>query len=32
AENRARGNGLGIWSAEIESPHLYRRAKSSKMP
>ncbi|TIT77908.1 MAG: thermonuclease family protein [Mesorhizobium sp.] len=26
------GNGLGIWSAEIESPHLYRRAKPSKMP
>ncbi|TIS62310.1 thermonuclease family protein [Mesorhizobium sp.] len=32
AENRARGNGLGIWSAEIESPHLYRRAKPSQIP
>lgn len=30
AEKRARDNGLGIWSAEIESPHLYRRAKSSQ--
>lgn len=32
AENRARDNGLGIWSAEIESPHVYRRSKSSVMP
>ena len=27
AENSARDNGLGMWSAEVESPHLYRRAK-----
>lgn len=26
AENRARDRRLGIWSAEIESPHLYRAA------
>ncbi|WP_286167655.1 thermonuclease family protein [Ochrobactrum sp. 3-3] len=32
AENRARDRGLGIWSAEIESPHLYRRGKSSSKP
>ncbi|MEI2300536.1 thermonuclease family protein [Ensifer sp. MJa1] len=31
AENRARDDGLGIWSAEIESPHVYRRYKSSEM-
>lgn len=28
AENQARENGFGMWSAEIESPHVYRRAKS----
>ncbi|RWJ74653.1 MAG: thermonuclease family protein [Mesorhizobium sp.] len=32
AENRARDRRLGIWSAEIESPHLYRRGKSSSKP
>lgn len=32
AENRARDNGYGMWSAEIESPHVYRRSKSSGMP
>lgn len=29
AENRARDNGFGMWSAEIESPHVCRRSKSS---
>ena len=29
AENRARDNGFGMWSAEIESPHVYRRSKPS---
>lgn len=28
AENGARDSDLGIWSAEIESPHVYRRSKS----
>ncbi|WP_245460859.1 MULTISPECIES: hypothetical protein [unclassified Mesorhizobium] len=32
AENRPRDRRLGIWSAEIESPHLYRRGKSSSKP
>ncbi|BCH20015.1 thermonuclease family protein [Mesorhizobium sp. L-2-11] len=32
AENSARDRRLGIWSAEIESPHLYRRAKKSPAP
>jgi len=32
AENRARDKGFGMWSAKIESPHEYRRSKSSKMP
>ncbi|MBD9524431.1 thermonuclease family protein [Ensifer sp. ENS02] len=31
AENRARDNGFGMWSAEIESPHVYRRSKTSDM-
>jgi len=29
AENRARDSRFGMWSAEIESPHEYRRCKSS---
>lgn len=29
AENRARDNSFGMWSAEIESPHVYRRSKPS---
>lgn len=29
AENLARDNGFGMWSTEIESPHIYRRSKSS---
>ncbi|PTE06638.1 nuclease [Mesorhizobium helmanticense] len=32
AENSARDRRLGLWSAEIESPHLYRRAKKSRAP
>ncbi|TIW59715.1 MAG: hypothetical protein E5V49_17205 [Mesorhizobium sp.] len=32
AENRARDRRLGIRSVEIESPHLYRRGKSSSKP
>ncbi|RWB51066.1 MAG: thermonuclease family protein [Mesorhizobium sp.] len=32
AENRARDRRLGIWSAAIESLHLYRRGKSSSKP
>ena len=28
-ENRAGDNGFGMWSPEIESPHVYRRSKSS---
>ncbi|MHC2543367.1 endonuclease YncB(thermonuclease family) [Sinorhizobium meliloti] len=32
AENRARDSGFGMWSAEIESPHEYRRSKSSRIP
>jgi len=32
AEHSARDNGFGMWSAEIESPHLYRRAKSFVRP
>ncbi|MER8870559.1 thermonuclease family protein [Mesorhizobium sp. M0814] len=32
AENSARNRRLGLWSAEIESPHLYRRAKKSPAP
>lgn len=32
AENRARDRGFGMWSAEIESPHEYRRSKSSRIP
>lgn len=29
AEGRARDGGFGMWSAEIESPHVHRRSKSS---
>lgn len=32
AENRARDSGFGMWSAEIESPHEYRRSKPSRIP
>lgn len=32
AENSARDRRLGLWSAEIKSPHLYRRAKKSRAP
>ena len=32
AENRARDRGFGMWSTEIESPHVYRRSKSSVVP
>nr|WP_245517162.1 MULTISPECIES: hypothetical protein [unclassified Mesorhizobium] len=32
AENGTRDRRLGIWSADIESPRLYRRGKSSSKP
>ncbi len=30
AENEARERLLGIWAADVESPHLYRRAHASR--
>ncbi|RVI51063.1 thermonuclease family protein [Sinorhizobium meliloti] len=32
AESRARDGGFGMWSAEVESPHEYRRSESSRIP
>ncbi|PDT50865.1 MULTISPECIES: thermonuclease family protein [Sinorhizobium] len=32
AENSARDHRFGMWSAEIESPHVYRRSKTTEIP